>query len=336
MLLSLSTLSVFLLPSFAQQVPAASLASTYSLTSSTSFPFPSATESSDSSASFIVSQWSLGHDRIQQDPQNIAFVDDPFPDNPAPNSASNSSTGPVLQVTYPQGSYSGGTGGTQFINLWNSSTGSGFNSMLLTYEVAFDTGFDFVKGGKLPGIRGGLNSTGCSGGSEADGSTCFSARVMWRTNGAGEIYAYIPETDGLCKEKNIICNSDFGISMSRGSFTFAPGQWNSITLLVLLNDPSSSNGVMQLYFNEDLTINQTGLQIRTDSSLMANGLFFSTFFGGSDSSFATPQTVHTYFRNLQLWGGSAESNYPNAAVPLSRGMSVLSAVLMIACLYQLV
>jgi len=332
----LSTLSVFLLPSFAQQVPAASLASSYSLTSSTSFPFPTATQSSDSSASFIVSQWSLGHNRIQQDPQNIAFVDDPFPDNPAPNSPSNSSTGPVLQVTYPQGSISDGTGGTQFINLWNSSSGSGFNSMLLTYEVAFDTGFDWVKGGKLPGIRGGLSSTGCSGGREADGSSCFSARVMWRQNAAGEIYAYIPETDALCSEKKIICNSDFGISMSRGNFTFVAGQWNTITILVQLNDPTSSNGNMQLYFNNDLAINQTGLKIRTDSSLMANGLFFSTFFGGSDSSFATPQTVHTYFRNLQVWGGSAASNSSSAAAGcLQSNLRIGVLSVLIAYLYQL-
>lgn len=58
--------------------------------------------------------------------------------------------------------------------------------MLVTYEVAFDAGYDWVKGGKLPGLRGGLNSTGCSGGNAANGQDCFSTRVMWRQNGAGE------------------------------------------------------------------------------------------------------------------------------------------------------
>lgn len=57
---------------------------------------------------------------------------------------------------------------------------------LLTYEVAFSSQFDWVKGGKLPGLwAGGKNGSVCSGGSESDGA-CFSARLMWRANGTGE------------------------------------------------------------------------------------------------------------------------------------------------------
>lgn len=57
--------------------------------------------------------------------------------------------------------------------------------MMVSYEVAFDTDFDWVKGGKLPGLRGG-NLDGCSGGNQADGDNCFSARLMWRQGGMGE------------------------------------------------------------------------------------------------------------------------------------------------------
>jgi hypothetical protein len=95
-------------------------------------------------------------------------------------------SGPVLQVTYAEGSFSHDTGGTQFYSLWNTTDGSSFNSMMVSYELAFDEGFDWVKGGKLPGLRGGLNSTGCSGGNKADGLDCFSSRLMWRKAGAGE------------------------------------------------------------------------------------------------------------------------------------------------------
>jgi hypothetical protein len=58
--------------------------------------------------------------------------------------------------------------------------------MMVSYELAFDSNFDWVKGGKLPGLRGGLNSTGCSGGNQADGLSCFSTRLMWRRDGEGE------------------------------------------------------------------------------------------------------------------------------------------------------
>lgn len=88
-------------------------------------------------------------------------------------------------MKYPQGSFANNTGGSQFYALWNSS--DPFQSMLLSYEVAFDSNFDFVKGGKLPGVRGGRDFLGCSGGDNApDGKTCFTSRMMWRTRGAGE------------------------------------------------------------------------------------------------------------------------------------------------------
>lgn len=171
----------------AQQIPASSLASQYSLSTSTVLPFPSATQASAAAQSFILSSWSLGKGRIQDGPDNLAFVNDPYPDStPTGSSGQVSPDGPVLQVTYPAGSYSHDTGGSQLYTLWNSSDGSTFSSMLLSYEIAFEAGFDWVKGGKLPGLRGGLNSTGCSGGNQANGQDCFSTRVMWRANGSGE------------------------------------------------------------------------------------------------------------------------------------------------------
>jgi hypothetical protein len=42
------------------------------------------------------------------------------------------------------------------------------------------------QGGKLPGLRGGPDTHGCSGGNQTDGTGCFSTRLMWRTSGAGE------------------------------------------------------------------------------------------------------------------------------------------------------
>ena len=164
------------------------LASQYALTTSTSMPFPTATMSTTDTQALLVSQWSLGKGRIQDNPQNLAFVDDPFPNNlpPGTNSSATSPTNPVLQVTYPEGSFSHDTGGAQLYTLWNTTDGSSFNTMMVTYEVAFDVGFDWVKGGKLPGLRGGLNSSGCSGGNKSDGSECFSSRIMWRAGGFAE------------------------------------------------------------------------------------------------------------------------------------------------------
>jgi hypothetical protein len=190
---SITNLSLYLLSALTIQSSLAAvfeatpeeLVSLYGLATSTQFAFPTATQSAQDSDALIVRDWSLGKGRIQDNPQNLQFVADPFPNRPVPGLPANES-GPVLQATYPQGSYSHETGGSQFYNLWNTTDGSKFQTMMVSYEVAFDTGFDWVKGGKLPGLRGSLNSNGCSGGNEPDGKDCFSTRVMWRKNGAGE------------------------------------------------------------------------------------------------------------------------------------------------------
>jgi hypothetical protein len=52
-----------------------------------------------------------------------------------------------------------------------------------SYGVFFPVGFDFVKGGKLPGLFGGKKA--CSGGAAAE--DCFSMRMMFRTGGKGEV-----------------------------------------------------------------------------------------------------------------------------------------------------
>lgn len=161
------------------------IASRYSLSTSTSLPFPSSTQSKGDAQKTIVQQWSVNQGRIQQGAENIAFVSDPFPEHQLASSASfPSPSGPVLRVTYPQGGFGSSDSGVQFYSSWNS-TGAPFKSILLTYEVAFDLTFDWVRGGKLPGLRGGPDPNSCEGGSQSDG-TCFSTRVMWRKSGDGE------------------------------------------------------------------------------------------------------------------------------------------------------
>ena len=174
----------------AQVVPVASVAAKFLLTTSTSFSFPTATLSLSQAQSFIVNNWGLSKGKFQNGENDTAFASDPFPNNDVPVNPSNT-TGPVLQITYPEGSYNNQMpGGSQFYAPFNTS-GSPFESMMLSYEIAFDTNFDFVKGGKLPGLRGGPDPVGCSGGSQVNGSDCYSVRLMWRTNGAGEGGCYV-------------------------------------------------------------------------------------------------------------------------------------------------
>lgn len=292
----------------ASQIPLTSVAASFSLTTSTVIPFPSATQSTSDASSFITSQWSLSKGHIENGGSNVAFVDDPFPDSPAPGVTVSNTSGPVLQVTYAADTYGSTDSGAQWYSLWDTTDGSQFQSMLLSYELAFDSNFNWVQGGKLPGLRGGPDVDDCSGGAEPNGTNCFSTRLMWRKNAQGEVYAYMLTPDNMCSDSNFICNSDYGVSIDRGSFDFETGHWSRITILVQLNNNSVvANGNVVLYFNDVQMLSQQNLYFRTVDDVTIGGLYFSTFFGGDDSSWATPETVHTYYRNIQMWGSSSPS-----------------------------
>lgn len=68
------------------------------------------------------------------------------------------------------------------------------SNVTFEYKVFFPSDFEWVKGGKLPGLYGG--HTGCSGGNAA--LDCFSTRLMWRTGGAGELYLVSPVPTPSC------------------------------------------------------------------------------------------------------------------------------------------
>ncbi|KAG1890403.1 polysaccharide lyase family 14 protein [Suillus subluteus] len=253
--------------SVADQIPPASVAASFLLTTSTVIPFPSATQSASDASS---------KGRIQNGGSNVAFVDDPFPNSPAPGATVSNTSGPVLQVTYATGTYGSTDSGAQWYSLWNTTDGSQFQSMLLSYELAFDSNFNWVQGGKLPGLRGGPDVDDCSGGAEPNGTNCFSTRIMWRTNSQGEVYAYMLTPNNMCSNSNFICNSDYGVSIDRGSFDFETGHWSRITILVQLNNDSVvANGNVVLYFNDVQALSQQNLYFRTVNNFAIGGLYFS-------------------------------------------------------------
>ncbi|MGF1520796.1 MAG: polysaccharide lyase [Leptolyngbyaceae cyanobacterium] len=192
---------------------------------------------------------------------------------------------PILRVHYPAGSASPSVsreagvplGGAQF---YADLALPPQTQLRLTYWVRFAENFDFVKGGKLPGLFGG---EGASGGNIPDGTDGFSTRLMWRRDGDGEVYAYLPTSEG------------YGTSIGRGNWRFQPGTWYQIQQEVRLNHPERSDGQIQLWVDGELVIDESDLNFRTVESLQIDGLFFSTFFGGGDPSWATPRDVYIDF-----------------------------------------
>jgi hypothetical protein len=157
----------------------------------------------------------------------------------------------------------------------------------LRYDVRFPVGFDFVKGGKLPGLFGGRVNNGRH---IPDGTNGLSTRYMWRAGGDGEVYAYLPTS------------KEHGTSLGRGNWRFTPGTWHRIEQRVELNHPGRADGRVQVWFDGRQVLDEHGLEFRTVADLQIDGLFFSTFFGGSDPSWASTAATHVDFAGFDLRG----------------------------------
>ncbi|KAI8381343.1 uncharacterized protein BYT42DRAFT_566193 [Radiomyces spectabilis] len=265
-------------------------------------PMPST--AMDDAKAFISEQWSLPYKHFYGD-TNLAFTEDTI-------SSNSSSSSTVLRILYGQGSYSPSAtrssnvalGGTDFYTqpLQNQS----FASALLSYEVAFASNFDWVLGGKLPGIFGGTPGVGCSGGQQSDDNQCFSMRLMWREAGNGEAYGYIPRASEYCRKHPLTqCHDDYGVSFSRGMIQLQKNQWTKLEIFVQINDPpSESNGILKVWQDGNLVIYQNDVVFRTSNALAVSSLMFSTFFGGGTTKYATPSDTYAYFKNIQYSVGA--------------------------------
>ncbi|CAG0930877.1 MAG: polysaccharide lyase [Rhodocyclaceae bacterium] len=202
----------------------------------------------------------------------------------------------VLRVHFPAGTYDPGSmiaqglpvGGTGFAILFD---GSAATCATLTYRLRFSNDFDFVRGGKLPGLAGGVAHTyprlprGING---------YTARLMWRELGAGEIYAYLRTTP---RPTNY-----YGTSIGRGSFHFSKGEWHTVTESIRLNDPTMADGVMHLTLDGKLVIDQNSLLIRDREDVFSDGFIFESFFGGNDVTWATPKAAFIEFTAFEYRG----------------------------------
>jgi len=234
----------------------------------------------------VVSRWSTSFERVdwmsEWAPQKTGAFGK---DNTSVESDPQSPGGRFLRVRYYKGGASPSAsrrdgireGGAQVLGTFESGP---VEHAFLRYFVRFPEAFNFVKGGKLPGFYGGSQ---ISGGHIPDGTNGFSTRFMWRSDGQGEVYAYLPSS------------TRFGTSLGRGSWSFARGKWQCIEQELALNTPGQPNGFVHVWLDGQPVFQDEQLLFRTAGSLRVEGVFFSTFFGGGDASFAPPADTYADF-----------------------------------------
>ncbi|KAF5392752.1 hypothetical protein D9757_000900 [Collybiopsis confluens] len=181
---------------------------------------------------------------------------------------------------------------------------NGATEIVMGY-LMLESGWEWVKGGKLPGVFGGIDNQayGCSGGRQDARDACFDARLMWRADAAGELYTYFPLTQDnaerlLTVPPQSVNNTDYGISAGRGSFTLPVGRWMSVAIRMKLNQVGVEDGKIEVFIDGLSVISVSGLTLSTTEDSKFKGMHFQTFFGGSRPDWASPKDQHAWFADV--------------------------------------
>lgn len=174
--------------------------------------------------------------------------------------------------------------------------------MALSYQVCFERGFDFAKGGKLHGLGPAIPITG----GKAMSPEGWSARVTFQKQGGVATYLYRQDK-----------TRKFGATAVAKKFRFLPGKWYTVVLRVRLNDAGANNGYARLAIDGKEVQVQEEVEFRARDSAPSTiqKLLFNTFHGGQSQDYTPrdargePAAVYARFDNIRVYrygaGGGA-------------------------------
>lgn len=174
---------------------------------------------------------------------------------------------PFMRVYFNKGTY-GLTGNGCY---WNSPLPPSVE-IYFSYDIRFKPGFEWVIGGKMPGIVGGHTRAGEV--PRPDGG--FTARLMWKEFGRAVSYVYHQDQSGR-----------YGDSYFWGNFRFLSGKWYNVTIRLVLNTPGSKNGIMEGFIDGKLWFQKTNFRFRNLESIKIDNMSISSFFGGASADWAS-------------------------------------------------
>ena len=192
----------------------------------------------------------------------------------------------ALAVRYPEGEYGTSRTGAQ----WKVPLNGSYERVVLSYRIRFTGDFDFVKGGKLPGLIGGAGNTG---GGVPDGTDGWSARMMWRTGGAVVQYVYHPDMPNNFGE-------DLPWQVDGEDLVFETDRWYTLRHEIVMNTPGENDGIIRTWFDGVPALETTTMRFRDVDDFAIDTLYFSTFFGGGSSSWATTADEVVWFDDFEI------------------------------------
>ena len=190
--------------------------------------------------------------------------------------------GNCLQVKYPANSVGPDAGGIQFVRPLPES-----NEYYLDYYLKAEKGFDFMKGGKLPGLTSGGDKF--TGGHHPKHGEGWSARYMWIKDGKLIVYLYYTDMKNKYGDQLVLKNSQL-----------IPGKWHRITQKIVLNSNNKKNGVIQVWFDEKKAVDERGLKLRSDDIGKIDAFYFSSFHGGATPDWAPKNDSFFRFNKITV------------------------------------
>lgn len=192
--------------------------------------------------------------------------------------------GKVIRLFYPKGGLGPKETGGQFEVKLPEAT-----EYTLSYKIKFEQGFDFAKGGKLPGLTSGGSKF--TGGNHPDNGEGWSARFMWRAQGSAEVYLYYVDMA-----------SKWGEGLPLDNVTFKPGQWYEITQRIQVNEKDQHNAAIYAWVDDKLVMKKTNFRLRIGKQGLINCFYFSTFFGGNTRDWVPQNDSFIRFDDFVITG----------------------------------
>lgn len=170
------------------------------------------------------------------------------------------------------------------------------DQVTLSFDVHFDTDFQWVRGGKLHGVGPKQPVTGGNPRRPAS----WSARIMFRPEGRCATYLYDQHP-----------NKTYGIGDMTDMPVFEAGRWQHVELQVRLNSPGRDDGFAAIRIDGRDVSRSDNVQFRQvgGEETQIQQLLFSTFHGGHTPPWAPVDgqgnftTVSALFDNLRVVEG---------------------------------
>lgn len=190
----------------------------------------------------------------------------------------------VLRVNFPANVY-GPLIGAQWSSHFNM-----VDEAILSYKVFIPSDFDFGKGGKLPGLAGGMANVG---GKIPNGHDGWSARLMFNQNAEVASYLYYPDQSTQFGEYHYWTIDSVRVILPLG-------QWVTLTHYIRMNTPKQCDGKLIALLDGVEVLSLDAIRFRDTCSLAIDQILFSTFFGGNSPEWAPQKDTYLLFDDFSV------------------------------------